>query len=61
MKKVIFYLIIVFTLLLPVDLLALSGDLSISCNTTSVKPGQQIKCSVSGNSDGQISMVFANI
>lgn len=61
MKKVIFYLIIVFTLLLPVDLLALSGDLSISCNTISVKPGQQIKCSVSGNSDGQISMVFANI
>lgn len=61
MKKVIFYLIIVFTLLLPVDLLALSGDLSISCNTTSVKPGQQIKCSVSGSSDGQISMVFANI
>lgn len=61
MKKVIFYLITVFTLLLPVDLLALSGDLSISCNTTSVKPGQQIKCSVSGNSDGQISMVFANI
>ena len=61
MKKVIFYLITVFTLLLPVDLLALSGDLSISCNTTSVKPGQQIKCSVSGNSDGQISMVFANV
>ena len=61
MKKVIFYLITVFTLLLPVDLLALTGDLSISCNTTSVKPGQQIKCSVSGNSDGQISMVFANI
>lgn len=61
MKKFIFYLITVFTLLLPVDLLALSGDLSISCNTTSVKPGQQIKCSVSGNSDGQISMVFANI
>lgn len=61
MKKFIFYLITVFTLLLPVDLLALSGDLSISCNTTSVKPGQQIKCSVSGSSDGQISMVFANI
>lgn len=61
MKKFIFYLVTVFTLLLPVDLLALSGDLSISCNTTSVKPGQQIKCSVSGNSDGQISMVFANI
>lgn len=61
MKKVIFYLVTVFSLLLPVDLLALSGDLSISCNTTSVKPGQQIKCSVSGNSDGQISMVFANI
>lgn len=61
MKKVIFYLVTVFSLLLPVDLLALSGDLSISCNTTSVKPGQQIKCSVSGNSDGQISMVFANV
>ena len=61
MKKVIFYLVTVFSLLLPVDLLALSGDLSINCNTTSVKPGQQIKCSVSGNSDGQISMVFANI
>jgi hypothetical protein len=61
MKKVIFYLVTVFTLLLPVDLLALSGDLSISCNTTSVKPGQSVKCSVSGNSDGQISMVFANI
>lgn len=61
MKKFIFYLVTVFTLLLPVDLLALSGDLSISCNTTSVKPGQQVKCSVSGNSDGQISMVFANI
>ena len=61
MKKVIFYLVTVFSLLLPVNLLALSGDLSISCNTTSVKPGQQIKCSVSGNSDGQISMVFANI
>lgn len=61
MKKFIFYLVTVFTLLLPVDLLALSGDLSISCNTTSVKPGQQIKCSVSGSSDGQISMVFANI
>lgn len=61
MKKVIFYLVTVFSLLLPVNLLALSGDLSISCNTTSVKPGQQIKCSVSGNSDGQISMVFANV
>lgn len=61
MKKFIFYLVTVFMLLLPVNLLALSGDLSISCNTTSVKPGQQIKCSVSGSSDGQISMVFANI
>lgn len=61
MKKFIFYLVTVFTLLLPVNLLALSGDVSISCNTTSVKPGQQIKCSVSGSSDGQISMVFANI
>ncbi len=61
MKKFIFYLIAFFALLLPIDLLALSGDLSISCNTTSVKPGQQVKCSVSGNSDGQISKVFANV
>ena len=61
MKKFIFYLVTVFTLLLPVNLLALSGDISISCNMTSAKPGQSVKCSVSGNSDGQISMIFANI
>ena len=61
MKKVIFYLATVFSLLLPVNLLALSGDVSISCNMTSAKPGQSVKCSVSGNSDGQISMIFANI
>lgn len=61
MKKVIFYLVTVFSLLLPVNLLALSGDVSISCNMTSAKPGQSVKCSVSGNSDGQISMIFANI
>lgn len=61
MKKVIFYFVSVLTLLLPVNLLALSGDITISCNTTSVKPGQQVKCGVYGYSDGQVASLFANI
>lgn len=60
MKKV-FYLLVIISFMLPVSTYALTGDISINCNTTSVKVGEEIKCSVSGSSDGQVSEVFANV
>lgn len=60
MKK-IFYLLAIISFMLPVSTYALTGDISINCNTTSVKVGEEIKCSVSGSSDGQVSELFANV
>ena len=58
MKKV-FYLLIAISLafILPSKVLALSGDLSIECDSTTKKVGESISCILYGHSDDEVSAV----
>ena len=58
MKKV-FYLLIAISLafILPSKVFALSGDLSIECDSTTKKVGESISCVLYGHSDDEVSAV----
>ena len=54
-------LIFMFVLLLPVNVFAFSGGISLSCSKTEVTLGEQFSCLVSGESSEDIAAISANL
>lgn len=61
MKKKLLFCLILFSFFMPIRAFALTGDLSISCNSTSVKVGEEVRCKIVGSSDQQVLELFSNI
>lgn len=61
MKKRLLFLILLISFLFPIKSLALSGNVTFSCNSTTVNVNDEIRCKIVGYSDLQVSEVFANL
>lgn len=60
MKK-IKIIILSMLLIFPMSVYALTGSVSIVCNPTSVKPGENVDCLIKGNSDELVGSIEASI
>ena len=61
MKKKFLFVIVLFSFFIPVKTFGLSGDISFSCNSTTVNVGDEVRCKITGTSDGSVSEVFSNL
>lgn len=61
MKKKFLFVIVLLSFFIPVKTFSLSGDISFSCNSTTVNVGDEVRCKITGTSDGSISGVFSNL
>ena len=55
MRKKIILMGVVLSILLPINVKALSGSINISCNDSNVIVGNSTNCSITGNSDSEVS------
>lgn len=60
MKKIKF-IILSLLLIFPVEAYALTGKISIVCNPTTVKPGENVECLIKGNSDELVGSIESTI
>ena len=60
MKKIKF-IILSLLLIFPVEAYALTGKISIVCNPTTVKPGENVECLIKGNSDELVGSMESTI
>ena len=60
MKKIKF-IILSLLLIFPVEAYALTGTISIVCNPTTVKPGENVECLIKGNSDELVGSIESTI
>lgn len=60
MKKIKF-IILSLLLIFPVVAYALTGKISIVCNPTTVKPGENVECLIKGNSDELVGSIESTI
>lgn len=61
MKKKFLFVIVLLSFFIPVKTFSLSGDISFSCNSTTVNVGDEVRCKITGTSDGSVSEVFSNL
>lgn len=61
MKKKFLFVIVLLSFFIPVKTFGLSGDISFSCNSTTVNVGDEVRCKITGTSDGSVSEVFSNL
>lgn len=61
MKKKYIFIGIIFGLLFPISVSALSGSASISCNSTSIEVGSSTSCTLYGYSNEGVSAVAASL
>lgn len=61
MKKKFLFVIVLLSFFIPVKTFGLSGDISFSCNSTTVNVGDEVRCKITGTSDGSVSGVFSNL
>lgn len=61
MKKKFLFVIVLLSFFIPVKTLGLSGDISFSCNSTTVNVGDEVRCKIVGYSDGAVSEIFSNL
>lgn len=61
MKKKYFVIGVILSVLLPINVKALSGSVSISCNNSSIEVGSNTTCTISGYSDSEISALSASL
>ena len=61
MKKKYFVIGVILSVLLPINVKALSGSVSISCNNNSIEVGSNTTCTISGYSDSEISALSASL
>ena len=61
MKKFRILLIGLLFIIYPVSVHGLTGSVNISCNPTSVKPGDTVTCSITGTSDGVVTAFEADL
>lgn len=61
MKKKCIFIGIIFGLLFPISVSALSGSASISCNSTSIEVGSSTSCTLYGYSNEGVSAVAASL
>lgn len=61
MKKKLLFLIMLISFLFPIKSFALSGNVTFSCNSTTVNVNDEIRCKITGYSDLQVSEIFANL
>ena len=55
MRKKIILMGVILSILLPINVKALSGSINISCNDSNVIVGNSTNCSITGNSDSEVS------
>lgn len=55
MRKRIILIGVILSVLLPINVKALSGSINISCNDSNVIVGNSTNCSITGNSDSEVS------
>lgn len=55
MKKTIITLVGLIIVLLPLKLEALTGNVNLNCSSETIKPGEYTNCTISGNTDEEIS------
>lgn len=61
MKKKFLFVIVLLSFFIPIKTFSLSGDISFSCNSTTVNVGDEVRCKITGTSDGSVSEVFSNL
>lgn len=61
MKKNTLTLIGLLIVLLPLKLEALTGNINLKCSSKTIKPGDSINCTISGNTDEDISALRINL
>lgn len=62
MKKILFLIIAMIGIYLPYDGLALSGNITISCDKVKLNPGESTTCNIKANTqDGEVSSLHAKI
>ncbi len=61
MKKKFLFVIVLLSFFIPVKTFGLSGDISFSCNSTTVNVGEEVRCKIVGYSDGAVSEIFSNL
>lgn len=61
MKKKFLFVIVLLSFFIPVKTFGLSGDISFSCNSTTVNVGDEVRCKIVGYSDGVVSEIFSNL
>lgn len=61
MKKKFLFVIVLLSFFIPVKTFGLSGDISFSCNSTTVNVGDEVRCKIVGYSDGAVSEIFSNL
>ena len=61
MKKKYILIGVILSVLLPINVKALSGSISISCGSTSIEVGSSTSCTVTGYSDSEVSALAMNL
>ena len=61
MKKNIFLIGVICSILIPINVSALTGSVSLSCDKTKLKPNEETTCSVKANTNDEVSAVGARI
>ncbi|MBQ8219392.1 MAG: hypothetical protein IJZ79_06540 [Bacilli bacterium] len=61
MKKNKFLFLIIIFILLPTRINALVGNIGIICSDANIKSGDEVTCTISGNTDEAIKLIEANI
>ena len=62
MNKVKFwFLAIVMLLFAPINAIAISGNLTVNCTSTEVKPGDTVNCTIKGTTDDSVGSLKMNV
>lgn len=61
MKKNVFLIGVICSILIPINVSALTGNVSLSCDKTKLKPNEETTCSVKANTNEDVSAVGARI
>lgn len=61
MKKIKGLILLLVMFVVPYKVMAFEGSLSLNCTPTTVKPGEEISCSLRGTSSGNVNNFKANI
>ena len=61
MKKKYILIGVILSVLLPINVKALSGSVNISCNDSSITVGSSTNCSITGNSDSEVSALAMSL